>query len=286
MKSLIIGARGLVGSALKRQLPNAIEGIPVEPKKNTNQVYIDITKYETLFKAFSNHRPDVVYLAASMANVEQCEDSKGTDVVNVAGAITTLRLCEMFNAKLVYFSSSYVFDGNKKDPYTELDEPCPINYYGEQKRLVEQAIQKSEAEYLILRTVGVFGTERLKKNFAKQVIDAIFHGRKVFAPNDQFMNPILSDQLAKISIQLAEKKKGLFHVAGDTCFTKYDFARKIAFYFGLDELVVPVTTDEMHQKAKRPRNGCLDCHHLESIGIQIPSFDAGMLRFLTQEYNG
>src|SRR5512138_1937899 len=202
MKSLIIGARGLVGSALKRQLPNAIEGIPVEPKKNTNQVYADVTKYESLFKVFSNHRPDIVYLSAAIAHVDRCEESKGTDVVNVAGSLTVLRLCEMFGSKLVYFSSSYVFDGRKKEPYTEIDEPCPINYYGAQKRLVETVIQKSEAEYLIIRTVGVYGTERLKKNFAKQVISNVFAGRKVFAPTDQWMNPILSDDLAKITVQL------------------------------------------------------------------------------------
>lgn len=285
MTSLIIGSRGLVGSALSRQIPDAICGMPVETHKK-NSVYLDITKYESLFKVFSRHRPDVVYLAAAMAHVDKCEESKGTDVVNVTGAITVLRLCEMFGAKLVYFSSSYVFDGTKKDPYTEMDEPFPINYYGEQKRLVEQAIQRSDASYLIIRTVGVYGTERLKKNFAKQVISNIFAGNKVFSPIDQFMNPILSDQLAKITVRLAEKNKGLFHVAGNTCFTKYEFAKKIADYFELGDKIVPVMTSEMNQKAKRPTNGCLDCSAIENLGFQIPSFEEGMMKFLASEFNG
>lgn len=291
MKSLIIGARGLVGSALKRQLPDAIEGNPVEPKKNTNQVYADITKYETLFKVFSNHRPDVVYLPASIAHVERCEDSVGTDVTNIRGAINVLRLCESFEAKLVYFSSSYVFDGNKKEPYTTQDEVRPINHYGEQKKIVEDTILQSDAKYVIIRTVGVYGTERLKKNFAKQVIDAIFSGRNVYAPSDQTMNPILSNDLAKITIKLAEKYQGLFHVAGDTCLSKYEFALKIAKSFdnlGVDlgKLIIPKISDEMQQVARRPKNGCLDCGGLDELGLFVPSFDAGLTKFLSQEFNG
>jgi len=73
MKSLIIGTQGLVGSALTRCLPNAIQGIPMEAT-DPKQRYMDIMKYETLFKVFSEIRPRVVYLAAAIANVDKCED--------------------------------------------------------------------------------------------------------------------------------------------------------------------------------------------------------------------
>ena len=285
VKSLIIGSRGLVGSALARQIPNAILGMPVEAK-NKNERYTDITKYETLFKVFSQERPDVVYLPAAIAHVDRCEESAGTDVVNVRGAITVLRLCESFNAKLVYFSSSYVFDGTKKEPYTTQDETHPINKYGVQKETVERAILTSDAQYVIIRTVGVYGTERLKKNFAKQVISAIFSVKQVYAPSDQTMNPILSTELARLSIRLADKYQGLFHVAGDTCLSKYDFAVKIAEKFGLQKLIIPRTTDEMNQKAPRPKNGCLDCGGLKELGLYVPSFEDGLVKFLASEFNG
>ena len=287
MKSLIIGARGLVGSALTRQLPDAIQGIPVEPKRNTKQVYADITKYETLFKVFSRIRPDVVYLAASIAHVDRCEESKGTDTVNVSGAITVLRLCESFGAKLVYFSSSYVFDGNQRAPYKETDATCPINYYGEQKRIVEKAITNSDTQHLIVRTVGVYGTERLKKNFAKQVISNIFAGREVYAPYDQYMNPIWSNDLARTTIRLVEgRHKGIVHVAGDDCMSKYEFASRIAKHFKSENLVKAVKTDLMGQKARRPVNGCLDCGYLQSLGFTVPSFIGGLVHFMASEYNG
>jgi dTDP-4-dehydrorhamnose reductase len=286
LKNLIIGARGLVGSALARKLPEAVLGMPVEPK-HPNERYTDIAKYESLFKAFSKDRPDVVYLPAAIAHVDRCEESAGTDAVNVRGALNVLRLCESFGSKLVYFSSSYVFDGKKKTPYSTIDETNPVNKYGLQKDLVEKAIYTSDADYLVIRTVGVFGTERLKKNFAKQVISAIFSGQKVFAPTDQSMNPILSDDLARISIRLAERKcHGLYHVAGDACLSKYEFAKRIANQFDLGNMVEPRVTEEMQQKAKRPKNACLDCTGLGGVGILVPSFEGGLVRFLAKEFNG
>lgn len=284
-KTLIIGARGLVGSALARRIPGAILGVNLEPKEK-NQIYVDLAKYETLLRAFDRHRPDVVYLAGSIAHVDRCEESQGTALVNVKGTIEVLRLCESFESKLVYFSSSYVFDGEKPIPYNEMDIPNPINAYGRQKLTVENMMLNSKSPSLIIRTVGVYGPERTKKNFGKQVISNIFKGQKVICPNDQKMNPILSMDLARITIRLAEKHKGIFHVAGDTCLTKYEFARKIASYFELEHLVEGKTSDEMKQVAKRPKNGCLTCDELERVGIRTPSFDAGLVAFLGSEYNG
>lgn len=285
MTDLIIGGKGLVGSALKRQLPDAWVGINVEPTSH-DEVYTDITKYETLFKAFKNIRPDFVYLVASIAHVDACEESAGTDVVNVRGATTVLRLCESFGAKLIYFSSSYVFDGEKNSPYTVLDVPCPINRYGNQKASVENLIVSSDADFLIVRTVGVYGVERQKKNFAKQVISSIFRCKKVFVPDDQKMNPILSNDLARVTVQLAKRYGGIHHVAGNVCMTKYDFAHRIASYFNLESLIEPKSSDEMNQKARRPRNGCLDCSELEKMGIPVPDFDAGLTRFMEMPFNG
>lgn len=284
MRNLIIGSQGLVGTALRKCLPDALCGVQVEAKEK-NQIYIDISKYETLFKAFSECRPQVVYLPAAITHVDKCEDP-GTNVVNIKGAITVLRLCEQFEAKLIYYSSSYVFNGKSKTPYATTAETSPINNYGIQKETVERTILRSDAKFVIIRTVGVFGEERRKKNFGKQVISAIFAGRQVFAPSDQFMNPILSNDLARVSVKLAEKANGLFHVSGDESVSKYEFAKKIAQYFNMENRVSPVTSEEMKQRAPRPRMGSLDCSGLRDVGLEVPSFERGVLRFLELEYNG
>lgn len=286
MKSLIIGSQGLVGSALSRIIPDAICGIQMEAFEK-NQMYIDITKYETLFKAFSIHRPKIVYLAAAIADVNSCENY-GTSIVNVRGSTNVVRLCEQFDSKLVFYSSSYVFDGEKNAPYTEEDEPHAIQSYGKQKLNMEYLIEEnSDLDYVIIRTVGVFGTERKKKNFAKQVISSVFAGKTVYAPDDQWMNPILSDDLARVSVKLAEGNGyGIVHVAGDTCITKYEFAQRIAGYFGYSSLVKPISTEAMKQKAARPKMGCLDCSYLLDYGIEIPSLNSGLQKFLSADYNG
>lgn len=285
MRSLIIGAGGLVGSALTRCLPNALQGIQMEASE-PQQRYIDITKQETLLKVFREFRPEVVYLAAAIAHVDKCEDY-GTATVNVRGTTNVIRLCEQLGIKLVWFSSSYVFDGLSNRPYLVDDSTHPLQSYGIQKDAIEGLISLSNLDCLIIRTVGVFGTERKKKNFAKQVISSVFLGKTVYAPDDQWMNPILSDDLAKISVQLSENGvSGIHHVAGDTCCTKYDFAKRIAGYFGYSDLVKPVRTEDMNQKALRPKMGCLDCSDLFSYGVSIPSLDRGLQRFLASEYNG
>ena len=108
MKSMIIGSNGLVGRALCKQLPDALK---------LSHDDIDITHYEALLKLFSDERPKIVYLPASMTNVDACENIE-TNVTNIRGAVHVLRMCESFEAKLVYFSSSYVFDGDSPYPYT------------------------------------------------------------------------------------------------------------------------------------------------------------------------
>ena len=286
MRTLIIGSNGLVGTALSKLIPDAIQGVQFEAQTK-QQRYIDITKYETLFKVFSSFRPQIVYLAGAIADVNKCEDW-GTSIVNVRGSTNVLRLCESFESKLVFYSSSYVFDGKKESPYTTEDEPNPIQQYGKQKLTMENLISQSELDYLIIRTVGVFGEERRKKNFAKQVISSTMAGRDVFAPTDQYMNPILSDDLARISIQLSKKSNGVFHVAGDTCLSKYEFAKRIASVFGYEDKIKPATTKEMNQRALRPEMGCLDCSELLELDIEIPSLSNGIQSFLSrqEEWNG
>lgn len=283
MKSLIIGSAGLIGSAIAKQIPDALLGVQVEPTKK-NQVYTDLAKYETILRVFDKYRPSIVYLPAYITNVDKCEDL-GTNVVNIKGAIEVLRLCEQFESKLVFFSSSYVFDGELDKPYGVAHPTSPIQNYGIQKETVERAILNSDAKFLIIRTIGVFGEERRKKNFGKQIISTVFSGKQANVPNDQYMNPILSNDLARVTIQLAEKHRGIYHVGGDECVNKYEFAKRLAGFFNLDAFVKGISTDEMKQRAKRPKMGCLDCSGLKDVGIPVPSFEGGLLKFLQLEYN-
>lgn len=274
MISLILGAEGMVGHALARKIPNAVLGTHDD---------MDITDYEVMFKVFSKHRPDIVYLPAGITNVDKCEDPS-TDRANIHGAIQVARLCDMFGTKLIYFSSAYVFSGISMVPYTEHDITNPAQRYGHQKVIVERMLIESNINCVIIRTVGVFGEGPKNKNYVKQVIKSIRRGEKFISPTDQMMNPISVTDLATISIVLGMARSGVFHVAGDTCMTKYEFARMVAAYFGKEKSIEGVTSRKLDQAAVRPHNACLDCSKLVNAGMPVPSFQEGLHRYLSAEY--
>lgn len=277
MSDLIIGSQGLLGSALSRQLPKAVQGVLMEAK-NKKQMYIDISKQETVEKAFAIHKPEIVYLSAAITNVDACETGMGTSVVNVRGATRVLRACEAYGSKLVFYSTSYVFDGKKKSPYTVDDETNPIQRYGHQKLVMENLISSSGIDHVIIRTVSIFGRERRKKNFAKQILSLVFSGKTAIVPSDQYTNPIFANDLAKISIILAHTDGGIHHVAGDTCLSKFEFAQRIAGHFGYADRIKPFTESEHQQTAPRPKMGCLE------NTVPAPSLDFGIQQFLAGDF--
>ncbi len=278
MSDIILGGDGLVGRALGRILPSAI--------RYGREPGVDITDYNQLLWAFDSHRPKTVYLCAANSNVDACE-SKATDAVNVGATIMTLRLCEMFDTKLVWFSSSYVFNGLSRVPYDEGHPTDPVQHYGYQKETVERHILHSAHKALIVRTVGVFGSERGNKNFVKSVAASVSSGKKVFAPIDQYMNPIYAVDLAELTVRLAGKFNGIWHVAGDDTVSKYEFAMEVAKFFGKERLVEGVTSDQTKQKAHRPSMGALDCSELaQHLKVGCPSLSTRLPHFLEAEYGG
>ncbi len=274
MTDLILGADGLVGRALRR----------IVPAMALTHNDLDINDYNSAVKIFDAQRPKIVYLAAANANVDACEDKK-TDAVNVGATIMTLRLCEMFDAKLVWFSSAYVFNGLSRVPYEEGHPTDPVQHYGYQKETVERHILHSGHRALIVRTVGVYGSEPRNKNFVKSVAASVSTGKKVFAPIDQYMNPIYAVDLAELTVRLAQKYYGIWHVAGNDTVNKYEFALEVAKFFGKEKLVEGVTSDSIKQKANRPRMAALDCSELaQHLNVGCPDFTVRLKQFLEAEY--
>lgn len=277
-KSCVIGSQGLVGRALMSQLKDA-QGGSHNPEGDDE--FVDITQRHTIGLFLDKFRPAYVYLPAYLTHVDGCEDTKKSIPMNINGVDNVVTECANRNIKLIFFSSSYVFDGCDDAPYKEDHKPFPINYYGSQKLLNEKNIVQLE-KYAVIRTIGVFGIDT--KCFVFQVLHNIMASRKVYVPSDQKMNPIFSPDLAKISILLAEKmENGVYNVAGDRCITKYEWAYQIASQYGLQNRIIGVETSEMKQIAKRPLNACLDCTKINSLGIKTPSLDDGLATYFFGE---
>lgn len=242
---------------------------------------LDITDRGAVDALFQRIKPHRVFLAASNPRVDSCENLN-TDKVNITGIGNVISNCE--NSQLIFFSSSYVFDGKSQIPYKPHEQTEPINRYGRQKESVEKIILGRGIPFLIIRTIGVFGQESKNKNFVSQVVQAVAENKKIHVPVDQTMNPIWAMDLAKISIHLSDRYAGeIFHVAGNQCLSKYEFAIKVAYKIGCKkphDLVVAVKSEDMKQIAVRPLNGCLDCKSLELRAIGVPNLEKGLGKFL------
>ncbi len=219
---------------------------------------VDVTDKPSLAKVFEEVRPEIVINTAAIASPDVCEQNKELALrVNVEGAANLAELSTLYDAHLVHLSTDFVFNGCK--PFlTEDDVPEPVNYYGFTKLESEKVVSAYACSYAIVRTVSVYGylASLTRSNFILRVKQALESKQQYRVPNDQFRTPTLVEDLAKVIMQIGTKRvEGLFHVSGDEGLTNYDFGRRVATVFGLDEgLLIPVSSAELAEKATRPLN--------------------------------
>jgi dTDP-4-dehydrorhamnose reductase len=261
---LVLGATGLVGSALMRGFEHksdvkVLGTYCTQPTMGYS--FVDMREPKSLISLLSMFSPNDIYVPAAMTNVDKCETESSARKVNVDAIDLLVRYSASHPCRIIFFSSSFVFDGQMKDrSYSVYDRPMPLNEYGLQKLISERTVLNASANNIVVRTVGVFGPDETRKNFGYQVVDSI-NMRKIFiAPTDQIINPILSDDLAMSTIRAAEMGYvGVLHVAGSEGVSKYEFALDIAKTFELGtQLIHPTVSKEMHKMARRPVNGCLN----------------------------
>ena len=216
---------------------------------------LDVTDAEALWSFVKTTRPATIFLPAANPNVDLCEtDPASTRIINVESVGRVAELAAELNARVVFYSSDYVFDG-KSGPYAETDLPNPICEYGRQKLEAEELLRSILPEnHLILRVTVVYGWEQNGKNFLARMVRTLREGRTMRVPNDQIGTPTLVDDIADASWTLAGLgANGTMHLAGPDLVDRFSFARQAAQVFGLDpELLRPVTTPELKQIAPRP----------------------------------
>ena len=284
MKALVIGASGMVGGALIRALEQsgaeAVGSYRSRPAEGAG-VKLDVRDRDAVESCLRAERPDVVFLAVNPAGgVDRCEDNpeEAREII-VTGArnVASAAGC---GAKVVYYSSDYVFDG-EAGPYTEEDRPSPVSVYGRAKWDAEEAIRELAPDHLIVRTTAVFGWDRATRNFAMQVWEALQAGKPLRVPDDQWGNPTLADFLAEVSVRLVQMGAGgLFNVVGKDRMPRSDLARALATAMALNpDLIVPVPTAELRQTARRPLQGGLNTGKLTAaLGTEPPGLSEAVKR--------
>ena len=204
-------------------------------------------------------RPMWVAVPAANPHVDYCQTHpEETRKVNVEGTLNVARACKALGARMVFFSSDYVFDG-LKGIYSEEDPTSPLNEYGRQKAQVEAEILKTDPANLVVRTSGAYGWQWEPKNFVLQVRERLQNGQALKVACDVKYNPTYVENLADVTAELVARScRGIFHVVGPDSLSRYDFACQAASAFGLDaSLLEPVPNASFRATTPRPKESCL-----------------------------
>jgi dTDP-4-dehydrorhamnose reductase len=211
-------------------------------------------------------RPEVVIHCAARPNVDWCElNPDEARSINLLPVKLLAEKCARIDAKLVFLSTDYVFDG-AGGPYNENDATNPINVYGRLKLEGEQTIARLTDDHLIVRTTNVYGFDPESKNFLMAILPKLARGERVRVANDQFGNPTTVKDLCSVVRDLITRRcTGTFHVTGPDLVDRAEWLREAARVFKFDPgLVSGASTSELDQAAPRPKRSGLisDCIHL------------------------
>lgn len=258
MKVLVTGANGQLGYDVVERLKKLnIEHIGV----NRQDFHLSNEKQTKSF--ILNYRPDVVIHCAAYTAVDKAEDERDLCyAVNVLGTRYIAQACKELDAKMVYISTDYVFDGEKEEPYEVTDTPNPINYYGLTKYLGEQEVQKNLDKFFIVRTSWVFGKNG--NNFVKTMLKLGQERKEIRVVCDQVGSPTYTYDLSNLLCDMIQTDKyGVYHATNEGYCSWYEFACEIFKLARIHKKVIPITTGDYIVNAKRPKNSRLSKEKLQ-----------------------
>ena len=296
MKVLVTGTSGQLGYDVMEELSRrGYDGIGAdrnETEAEFEHVELDITDKEGVLGTVEKIRPDVIVHCAAWTNVDGAEDPENLEkvrAVNVEGTKNLAEACKKVDAKFVYISTDYVFNGEGNRPWQPDDKSyAPINVYGQSKLDGELEVVRILKKYFIVRIAWVFG--RNGKNFIKTMIEVGKKHSIVKVVDDQIGTPTYTVDLARLLVDMIETEKyGYYHATNEGGYISWaDFAEEIYKQAGMDVRVEHVSTDEYEKiagkaVAKRPFNSRLDKSKLVENGFKpLPEWKTAVNRFIEE----
>ncbi len=264
-KVAIIGANGFLGVKCLPFFRKDFEIVAADIEKSclpsdVDYVHLDLTKPAEVREVLNRETPDLVLLLAAMTDVDKCEVYPDLAfAINRDGPIIVAQTCQKIGARLIFISTDFVFDGQKKGKYLESDLPNPISTYGRSKLEAEQAILHANFDALICRTAVLYGwpLPAQRDNFASWVVKSFRDKKKVRIVTTQYNTPTYADNLAEcLSKMIHFSGTRIYHTVGSTGLSRHAFATKLADTFGFShDLIEPI--ESFPQKAQRPPFACL-----------------------------
>lgn len=293
MKVFVTGVGGQLGYDVVNELTrrnyicvgsDKLESIDVK----CPYIQLDITDKSSVEATLNRIKPDVVMHCAAWTAVDAAEDEenkKKVYAVNVIGTKNIAETCKKLDAKMIYISTDYVFNGQGTTPWeADCKDFAPLNYYGQTKLEGEIAVSQILNKFFVVRIAWVFGLNG--NNFIKTMIKVGKKNETVRVVNDQIGTPTYTYDLARLLVDMAKSEKyGYYHATNEGGYISwYEFCCEFYKQHGLKTKVLPVTTEEYGlSKAKRPFNSRLDKSKLMKAGFTpLPAWQDAVSRFLKE----
>ena len=267
-KILITGAEGMLGSALLQQAAAQFLAFP------TTFNDLDITDAAKVRERFLEIKPQIVIHTAAYTDVDGCE--KNPEVafrVNVIGTQNVTEACQETKATLIFISSDYVFDGEKRTPYTEQDQPNPLGVYGKNKLEAENIIRRLLPEHLIIRSSFLFG--KGKKGFVEAILEQARKNKTVKVVGDKYGSPTYANDLAGAILSLydwlapgkfAFLENNIINITNSGFCSWLEYAQKAIEFSQIKGVtILPVRLADYPFKAQRPAFSVLDNSKFKGI---------------------
>jgi dTDP-4-dehydrorhamnose reductase len=277
----IFGSGGQLGVELAAEF--AARGFEVQGYERAS---VDITNPAQVERTLAQFDPAVVVNSAAYNQVDVAEkEPQAAYVVNALAVRNLAMACRQCDARLVHFSTDYVFDGLAGRAYTEQDEPHPMGAYAVSKLAGEFYARAYLDHPLIIRTSGVYGPGGLataRGNFVELMLRLAAQGQTIRMVEDHVASPTYAPALASRVADLVEKKAtGLFHAGGGTPISWFDWAAKIFAAAGLNPPLKPTNEREFRTAARRPRYSALSNAKMESLGVPpMPRLEDAIREYL------
>ena len=284
-KILLTGVNGQVGHALKTKLTE-YEVIALSREQ------LDLTKIHDIRRVVREIKPNVIINPAAYTAVDKAEsEPELAFAINVTAAQILAEEAARLGAALIHFSTDYVYDGTKKNPYVEHDELNPVSIYGKSKLAGEAAIRAVGLPHLILRTSWVYGA--YGKNFLKTILRLAAERDALRIVGDQVGAPTSSESIANAVVQLVdvwkptqENQTGIYHLTNKGETSWYGFSCEIVNQYnvlmsGKDwpalkvnvKNIAAITTVDYPTPAARPANSCLNNAKLKQVfDVELPAW--------------
>ena len=279
MRIAVVGAKGQLGSALVQECAAAHDTAAF------SRAELDISDEVAVAAAMASVKPEVIINAAAFTDVDAAED-RPVEALNgnAFGVRALARAAQTLGATLVHYSSDFVFDGNGSAPYTETDRPNPQSVYAASKLLGEWFAQDAPRAY-VLRVESLFGQApgaAPPKGSAAGILNTLKAGGSPKVFEDRTITPSYVIDVARATRQLIESRApvGLYHCVNSGTCTWLEFAREMARLLGIEARLTPVRMADVPLRAARPLFCALSNAKLRALGIEMPSWQDALARYL------